>query len=522
MRVHRSRVLAATLGAGLLLASGAWLAPADAAARRPPSEASAAYAVAPPGAPSGLFVCPLPVSPGGSDLGIGVSLCWSPAAGETGGVVGYDVQMLRNGAYTTIRSTTGNSAIISGLTAGERYTFRVVARDKAGNVSRPSNEVTATAGRLGGMVPPTPSPSPPGDPVPTPTSGPSGSPASTPSPSPPGDPVPPTPTPTPTSAPDTTPPTRPGGITPRTVYLNNAAGLSWTPSTDAGGVARYEVYVRKAGAFVRADASVTVGAGGAEAVIGGLTGGRDHLFYVVAVDAAGNISEPSDLVTARATTEPPGPAPSPGVDVTPPNQPTGVGVQGGLGVPGGIALYWNPTSDDSGTPPRYDLYMRTAMSYAYQGENATPRDIVIGLEGGRPYTFQVVARDAAGNLSAPSQPFTAVAQPEGTPALTCAVAYSSTTWATGFTVTIKITNGGATAIQGWRLGFDFEHAGQRLTYGWGATWDQSDSEVNAVNLDWNRTIAPGASLYLGFNGTHTGTNPPPATITLNNTRCSQS
>ncbi|WP_143737710.1 cellulose binding domain-containing protein, partial [Microbispora sp. GKU 823] len=40
------------------------------------------------------------------------------------------------------------------------------------------------------------------------------------------------------------------------------------------------------------------------------------------------------------------------------------------------------------------------------------------------------------------------------------------------------------------------------------------------NLDWNKTITPGQSIQIGFNGTYTGANPKPTAFTLNGTTCS--
>ncbi|MFD9943738.1 fibronectin type III domain-containing protein [Nonomuraea sp. NPDC059023] len=66
-----------------------------------------------------------------------VSLAWDPATDNVG-VVGYDV---RGGP-----SVTGTTATVSGLQPGTPYTFTVRARDAAGLVSDPSNEVQATTG----------------------------------------------------------------------------------------------------------------------------------------------------------------------------------------------------------------------------------------------------------------------------------------------------------------------------------------------------------------------------------------
>lgn len=66
-----------------------------------------------------------------------VSLRWNPSTDGVG-VTGYDVR--RGGAR--VLSTTGTTAQDSGLTADTAYTYTVVARDAAGNVSGPSNQVT--------------------------------------------------------------------------------------------------------------------------------------------------------------------------------------------------------------------------------------------------------------------------------------------------------------------------------------------------------------------------------------------
>ncbi|WP_169950408.1 cellulose binding domain-containing protein [Microbispora sp. H11081] len=472
------RSVAAVLGAGLSLAASA-------------APAAGSADTTPPSAPGTLFHCPLPGAPG-SSLGVGVSLCWGAATDDVG-VTGYDVQVKQDGVFTAIRTTTDPGSIVSGLTLGQLYTFRVIARDAAGNAGPPSNEVTQAANYLSGMSPSAPPPSP-----------------------------------SPSAPVDTTPPTRPEGLGPYSVYVNGAAGLTWTRSTDNVAVSGYDVYAWIDGAFSKVPAQVSNQSDDKVlAIVGDLTPGRDYLFYVVAKDAAGNLSGPSDLVRQRAMVEPPGASPSPGTDTTPPGTPTGLTASSGMSVPGGVYLTWNTVSDNSGVPPRYDLFRRTEHGYAYEGENATPRDIVTGLEGGRPYTFQVVARDAAGNLSLPSAPYTAVAQPGGTssPSPTpsdtaCKVTYAPTTWGGGFTTSLTITNTGTTAINGWTLAFTFPGTQKVTPPGWSATWTQTGANVTAANLDWNKTIQPGRSVYIGFNGTYTGTNASPAAFTLNGTTCS--
>jgi chitodextrinase len=68
-----------------------------------------------------------------------VSLSWTASTDDTG-VAGYDVRQ----AGAVVGSPTGTSHTVSGLTPNTSYSFSVVARDNAGNLSTPSNVVTTT------------------------------------------------------------------------------------------------------------------------------------------------------------------------------------------------------------------------------------------------------------------------------------------------------------------------------------------------------------------------------------------
>jgi mannan endo-1,4-beta-mannosidase len=125
------------------------------------------------------------------------------------------------------------------------------------------------------------------------------------------------------------------------------------------------------------------------------------------------------------------------------------------------------------------------------------------------------------NYSANSTVMTVTALPDGG-AGTCRVAYTVHDWggADVFTASVTITNTGQSAINGWTLAFSFP-AGQRLTDSWSANWSQpaGGANVTATNMPWNSTIAPGASVGVGFNATHAGANPPPTAFTLNGVPC---
>lgn len=107
--------------------------------------------------------------------------------------------------------------------------------------------------------------------------------------------------------------------------------------------------------------------------------------------------------------------------------------------------------------------------------------------------------------------------PSQSPATGCRVAYTTNSWSTGFTGTVTITNGPA-AISNWTLTWPWT-AGQQVTQGWSATVTQSGTQVTATNASWNGSLPAGGTVSFGFNGTHTGANPAPASFTLNGTAC---
>ncbi|MEU6432496.1 cellulose binding domain-containing protein [Microbispora sp. NPDC046973] len=98
------------------------------------------------------------------------------------------------------------------------------------------------------------------------------------------------------------------------------------------------------------------------------------------------------------------------------------------------------------------------------------------------------------------------------------VAYTMSTWNNGFTASISITNTGTSAIDGWTLGFTLP-SGQTITSGWNATYSPSSGQVSARNVSYNATIAPGATIDIGFQATHTGNTAEPTAFTLNGVPC---
>ncbi|MGW1213874.1 galactose-binding domain-containing protein [Streptomyces sp. NPDC002499] len=96
---------------------------------------------------------------------------------------------------------------------------------------------------------------------------------------------------------DTTPPTAPGALT-VTGHTSNSASLSWNPSTDNVGVTGYRIRQ------VSGSTSTQVGTSSSTTfTVTGLGASTAYTFDVVAVDAAGNVSQPSNQATV--TTDPP-------------------------------------------------------------------------------------------------------------------------------------------------------------------------------------------------------------------------
>jgi hypothetical protein len=84
---------------------------------------------------------------------------------------------------------------------------------------------------------------------------------------------------------------------------------------------------------------------------------------------------------------------------------------------------------------------------------------------------------------------------------------------------VDITNTGTEAVDGWTLAFSFRRPWQSFGGGWNGNWTADGASVTATNVDWNASIAPGASVNVGFVGNYGGPNLLPNLFTLNGTLC---
>ncbi|MGC0336561.1 PQQ-dependent sugar dehydrogenase [Streptomyces sp. SLBN-8D4] len=175
-----------------------------------------------------------PGQPSCSDIGEdGLTLAWG-ASTDNVAVTAYDLYEHGNKIGEAPGGST--SKALTGLTPGTTYNLTVIARDAAGNTSPASPVVDCTT---------------------QPSS-------------------------------DTTPPTKPGTLSAADVTANSAA-LSWGASTDDRAVTGYDV---------RSDTTVyTSVSTGTSTTLTGLACNSPYSLNVVARDAAGNVSQPSNTVT---------------------------------------------------------------------------------------------------------------------------------------------------------------------------------------------------------------------------------
>jgi glucose/arabinose dehydrogenase len=186
------------------------------------------------------------------------------------------------------------------------------------------------------------------------------------------------------AAADTQPPTAPTGLA-ATDLTCSSVTLSWSASTDDTGVAFYDLYHDG-----QAIGSTT---GDVRTVTLGVVPGARWGFYVNARDAAGNVSQASRTVSVIV------PFCSP--DTTAPSVPEGLT---GEAVGTAVTLRWTPATDDVAVTA-YEVWRDGTRAGVLSGSAADPPATTftdVGLAVDTTYAYTVVARDAQGNTSPPS------------------------------------------------------------------------------------------------------------------------
>jgi chitodextrinase len=183
---------------------------------------------------------------------------------------------------------------------------------------------------------------------------------------------------------DTNAPTAPTSLVANNI-TETTANLAWNASTDNVGVKNYELY---SGANLIGTTTTT------SQQVTGLVIGTTYTFTVKAVDAAGNTSASSNALNVTTT------------DQTAPTVPAGVAV---TSITQNTAtVTWSASQDNIGVTA-YDLFVNDALLGSPTGTTAN----LTGLIAGTNYSVRVLAKDAAGNLSAQSSvvTFTTLAAP---------------------------------------------------------------------------------------------------------------
>ncbi|WP_326754793.1 glycoside hydrolase family 18 chitinase [Streptomyces hirsutus] len=88
-------------------------------------------------------------------------------------------------------------------------------------------------------------------------------------------------------------------------------------------------------------------------------------------------------------------------------------------------------------------------------------------------------------------------------------------WGSGFEGKWTVKNTGTTTLNSWTVEWDFP-SGTSVTSAWDADVTSSGNHWTGKNKSWNGTLAPGASVSFGFNGSGTGA---PAGCKLNGGSC---
>lgn len=88
----------------------------------------------------------------------------------------------------------------------------------------------------------------------------------------------------------------------------------------------------------------------------------------------------------------------------------------------------------------------------------------------------------------------------------CKASTATNAWPGGFGTTVTVTNTGPTPMTDWTVIRVFS-GGEKAGWAWNAEATQYLTALVLTPRDWNRALAPGASVTIGFQGTGTATPP---------------
>ncbi|HBA71842.1 MAG: hypothetical protein A2X82_03335 [Geobacteraceae bacterium GWC2_55_20] len=273
-----------------------------------------------------------------------VALSWSPAT-DANGIAGYDVY--RDGAK--IATVTTVAYTDQPLANNATYNYFIIAFDAAGNRSVASSSLAV---------------------------------------------------PVAVAATDVTPPTAPGNLSASTFALSQTTSsvvLMWSPATDNKAVTAYEIY--RDGSLI-----ATVATPGYTDPLVSIS--TTYLYYVVAMDAAGNRSVPSNqlsvtpnqpslgvVVNGQLST---GIIVLPGSDVIAPTAPSSLTATtfALTATTSSVVLSWSPSTDNTAVIG-YEVYRNGVRISTVAAPGYTDPSVASGST----YTYFIMAFDAAGNRS---------------------------------------------------------------------------------------------------------------------------
>ena len=154
-------------------------------------------------------------------------------------------------------------------------------------------------------------------------------------------------------------------------------------------------------------------------------------------------------------------------------------------------------------------------------------DVEAGFElwqGGAGLATDSFAVNVRGGSPAPIAAGATAARPASSSApaaagVSCTVTYSVVhTWPDGLQAQAVLTNTSTSPVSGWTLTWSFA-GDQRITDLWNGDFSQSGTRLSVTNASYDGTIAPSASVIIGFTASTTGSDASPAAFQLNGTDC---
>ena len=191
-----------------------------------------------------------------------------------------------------------------------------------------------------------------------------------------------------------------------------------------------------------------------------------------------------------------------GSDTQPPSTPANLAVTGTTA--SSASLSWGVSTDNVGVTG-YDVFRNGTRVATATGTSFTDT----GLAASTQFSYTVRARDAAGNVSPPSNSVTATTAPSGggSGAGCSASLRIDSQWDSGFNATVTVTNTGSRVTTGWTVRWTWP-ANQSVVNMWNANNQPSGQNQTATNLGYNGSVAIGQSTTFGFQAGGAAVTPP--------------